>query len=256
MERGTGHGAGLMAEMVLPTGRRGQVLAVAIATVALLALWFGVAMPLVGWHAARGEAIERQRALAVRMEALAASLPALRQRAASLAAGPAPQALLEGASDAVAGAALQEQVQAMAVEAGSPLTSAEALPAEPAGAYRRISLRVALSAPYPVLVHLLAAIADATPRMLVDDLQVQAPPLGLRSAVLPRDATLTVLAFRARDSAPGAAPARAAQGRGAQDPSAQGEDATAPAVQDSGAQVRDGAAAARPDAERAAGAAP
>ncbi len=197
-----------MAEMVLPTGRRGQVLAVAIAVVALMVLWFGIMLPLADWHTARNEAIERQRALAARMEALAASLPALRQRAASLAAGPAPQALLEGASDAVAGAALQEQVQAMAVEAGSPLTSAEALPAEPAGAYRRISLRVALSAPYPVLVHLLGAIADATPRMLVDDLQVQAPPLGLRSAVLPMDATLTVLAFRAKDGAAGAVPAR------------------------------------------------
>lgn len=249
-----------MAEMVLPTGRRGQVLAVAIAAVALMVLWFGVVLPLVGWHAARGEAIERQRALAARMEALATSLPALRQRAASLAAGPAPQALLEGSSDAVAGAALQEQVQAMAVEAGAPLTSAEALPAEPAGAYRRISLRVALSAPYPVLVHLLAAIADATPRMLVDDLQVQAPPLGLRSVVLPMDATLTVLAFRAKEAAPGAASPQGARARPATD--AEAQDAPQPEAQDpprAGAQdppqggAQDGPAPAA--ADRAAGSA-
>jgi len=201
-------------------------------------------LPLADWHTARNEAIERQRALAARMEALAASLPALRQRAASLAAGPAPQALLEGASDAVAGAALQEQVQAMAVEAGSPLTSAEALPAEPAGAYRRISLRVALSAPYPVLVHLLGAIADATPRMLVDDLQVQAPPLGLRSAVLPMDATLTVLAFRAKDGAAGAVPVRGVGVGVAPSPEAEVQDGSAdpsPATQ-SGATAADAAA--------------
>ena len=221
--RAIGNEARLMAEMALPTGRRGQVLAVAIVAVALMVLWFGIVLPLAGWHAARGEAIERQRALVSRMEALAASLPALRQRAATLASGPAPQALLEGSSDAVAGAALQEQVQAMAVEAGSPLTSAEALPAEPAGAYRRIGLRVALSAPYPVLVHLLAAIADATPRMLVDDLQVQAPPLGLRSVVLPMDATLTVLAFRAKEAAAGPTPARGVGARPAAD--AKGPDA-------------------------------
>ena len=161
-----------MAEMALPTGRRGQVLAVAIAAVALLTLWFGIVLPLAVWHATRAASLERQATLAGRMEALAASLPALRRRAATLAAGPAPQTLLEGASDAVAGAALQEQVQAMAQEAGSPLTSVETLPAEPAGAYRRIGLRVSLSAPFPSLVHLLAAIADANPRMLVDDLQV------------------------------------------------------------------------------------
>ena len=197
-----------MAELALPTGRRGQVLAVAIAAVALLTLWFGLVLPLAAWHDARAASLERQATLSGRMEALAASLPALRRRAATLAAGPAPQTLLEGASDAVAGAELQEQVQSMAVEAGSPLTSVETLPAEPAGAYRRISLRVSLSAPFPSLVHLLAAIADANPRMLVDDLQIQAPPLGLRAVVLPMDATLTVLAFRARDAAP-ATPAAA-----------------------------------------------
>ncbi len=214
-----------MAELALPSGRRGQVLAVAIAAVALLVLWFGIVLPLAGWHASRAASLERQAVLAGRMEALAASLPALRRRAATLAAGPAPQTLLEGASDAVAGAELQEQVQAMAVEAGSPLTSAETLPAEPAGAYRRISLRVSLSAPYQTLVHLLAAVADATPRMLVDDLQIQAPPLGLRSAVLPMDATLTVLAFRARDAA---VPGQGAAGRAA--PAGRQEDAGSPAA--------------------------
>ena len=216
-----------MSELALPSGRRGQVLAVAIAAVAAMVLWFGVVLPLAGWHDSRAASLERQAVLAGRMETLAASLPALRRRAATLAAGPAPQTLLEGGSDAVAGAALQEQVQAMAVEAGSPLTSAETLPAEPAGAYRRISLRVSLSAPYPSLVHLLAAIADANPRMLVDDLQIQAPPLGLRSAVLPMDATLTVLAFRARDATSGRAPPAASGRQGAVDP----RDADAPGAE-------------------------
>ena len=217
-----------MAELALPSGRRGQVLAVAIAAALLLALCFGVVLPLAALHASRAESLDRQSVLAGRMRTVAASLPALRRRAATLAAGPAPRTLLEGASDAVAGAALQEQVQAMAVEAGSPLTSAETLPAEPAGAYRRISLRVSLSAPYTTLVHLLAAIADATPRMLVDDLQVQAPPLGLRSAVLPMDATLTVLAFRARDPAPGRPPADA-PAADAPAPDSQGADGQADA---------------------------
>ncbi len=191
-----------MAELALPSGRRGQVLALAIAVVAACVLWFGLVLPVVGWHDARADRLDQLRARATRMDALAASLPGLRRQVASLSTDLAPQSLLEGASDAVAGATLQERVQAMAVEAGTPLTSAEALPAEPAGSYRRIGLRISVAAPYPVLANLLAAIAEATPRMLVDDLQIEAPPLGLRSAQLPMDATLTVLAFRARDPAP------------------------------------------------------
>lgn len=201
-----------MAEMVLPTGRRGQLLAVAIAGVAACVVWFGLVAPLADWHDARAERLEQLRARATRMDALAASLPGLRRQVATLSSGPAPQSLLEGASDAVAGAALQEQVQAMAVEAGTPLTSAEALPAEPAGSYRRIGLRVSVAASYPVLANLLAAIDGATPRMLVDYLQIEAPPLGLRTTQLPMDATLTVLAFRARDPAPAPEAARADAG--------------------------------------------
>ena len=46
---------------------------------------------------------------------------------------------------------------------------------EPRGAYRRLGLRVETAAPSPVLIELQRAIAQATPRMLIDDLQLRAP---------------------------------------------------------------------------------
>ncbi len=74
---------------------------------------------------------------------------------------------------------------------------ARSLPGEAAGAWRRIGVRVAVNAPWPAVVRLLQAIGAASPRMLVDDLQLRAPPLLLRTGPRPMDAGFTVYAFRA-----------------------------------------------------------
>ncbi|MBV9786341.1 MAG: general secretion pathway protein GspM [Acidisphaera sp.] len=192
----------------LPTGLRGRLLALGLTLALLGGLWVGVVAPLVAWHAERAEALAERGALARRMAVLAQTLPALeRQQQATKASGPAPSAVLSGATDAVAGAALQGQVQDMATTAGAALTSAETLPSEPAGAYRRIGLRVSINAQWPVLVRLLTAVEQATPRMLIDDVQLHSSVVLIRAAMLPLDATFTVYALR-----PGAAPADQASG--------------------------------------------
>jgi general secretion pathway protein M len=180
----------------LPDGRRGRVLAMALGLVVVASLWAAVVEPLMSWHADGAQRLEQRQVLEQRMEALAATLPSLQARAAARTAkGPVPGAVLQGETDAVAGAALQQLVQQMATAAGTSLSSVEVLPAEMVGGYRRIGLHVALAAPWPVLVHLLQSIEAATPPMLVDDLQLHAPPLD--NAALPMDASFTVLAFRA-----------------------------------------------------------
>jgi general secretion pathway protein M len=112
--------------------------------------------------------------------------------------------VLEGGSDAVASAALQTIVQARATASGASVTSIETLPAETHGAYRRIGLRLSLSAPWPVLIELLRAIAEpgdgasaAVPNMVIDNLQFRAPPIQTRVADTPVTASFTVFAFRA-----------------------------------------------------------
>ena len=188
----------------LPTGPRGRLLALGLTLLAAAAFWFGVVGPLLAWHADRAERVERRDALARRTAALAETLPTLRARAeATAAAGPAPAALLQGGSDAVAGAALQARVQELAAHAGAALSSAEGLPTEQLGSFRRIALRVTLTAPWPALVELLRALEAAAPRMLVDDLQVQPAP-SLQVTGRPLGVTLTVLAFRAAEAPPAA----------------------------------------------------
>lgn len=185
----------------LPTGLRGRLLALALTAAVLAATWLAAAAPLLAWYADRAETLAQRQTLAQRMETVAATLPQLRLTQAGGAASPAPRALLEGASDAIAGAALQTRLEALAAQAGLTLASAEALPAEPSGAYRRVGLRLVLAGPWPALVRLLESVSQASPRMLVDDIQLQVATSVSAGTAQPVGAALTVIAFRA--GAPG-----------------------------------------------------
>ncbi len=188
----------------LPTGQRGQILAAALAILALVIVWLGVIGPVADWYGGRSEEITALRARVAREAALIQTLPALQGQAAQAARAPA-RAVLAGNSDAIAGATLQEQVQAMAGTANAQLTSIETLPAEQAGQYRRIGVRVELSAQLAVVVALLRGIEDAQPSMLVDDARLTATPVGPQNTQLPMDCAFTVYAFRigtAKDDQP------------------------------------------------------
>lgn len=182
-------------DTALPDGLRGRLLALALTLTVLAALWFGCAQPLIAWHAARADALVQRRALLQRMTALVATLPELQRQAPAEHA--AASALLAGSSDAIAGAALQSDVQRMAASAGVTLRSLETLPAEARGNYHRIALRVSTAAPWPVLVALLRAIEQGPPRMLIDNLQLRAPVVEGRPANSPITAAFTIVAFRA-----------------------------------------------------------
>jgi general secretion pathway protein M len=181
----------------LPTGRAGHALAVGLLLLLLAVIWAAVVSPLIGWYEARAEAIAERAMFAQRMSDLAAELPALEQASRHLAkAAPARSALWRGATDAIAGAALQQRLQAMATATGATLSSAETLAPQKAGGYQRIRLRVAVSGSWSVLVHLLQLIAVNRPTMLVDDLRLSRSGLSLRPAAVQLDALFTVIAFR------------------------------------------------------------
>jgi general secretion pathway protein M len=179
----------------LPTGRNGRILAASLALLTLLILWIGIVDPVLGWYGARAEHLDDLMARAVREQALINMLPTLKKEAAEAANTPT-RAVLAGNTDAIAGAALQEQVQSMAAAANAQLTSIETLPAEQVGAYRRIGVRLEMNAPLPVLVALLKAVEDAQPSMLVDDIHLTATPVGPVNTQAPLDTSFTVYGFR------------------------------------------------------------
>jgi general secretion pathway protein M len=196
--------------IALPEGPRGRALALAMTAVAVAVVWLAAVQPLIDAYSDRADQLQRRRALLARMADLAAMLPQLQRDAKVLSADRTPtNATLEGATDALAGAALQGLVEGMATSAGGHLSSTEALPAEQVGAYRRVALRVTLDGSWNVLVHTLQAVERAVPRMFIDDLQIHAQPVAEKVEEPPLDISFTVLAFRA--AVPEPRPAAAAQ---------------------------------------------
>jgi general secretion pathway protein M len=181
----------------LPTGRAGQVLALGLTVLVLAVTWLGFVMPLAEWYNQRADALAQQEVLAQRMEALVAALPAIQTQAKAVAAsGAGEAALLEGDSDNMASASLQERLQAMFAQAGVQLNSVETLPGEDTGAYRRIGLRVSFNASWPALTDLLKSMELAMPSLLVDDLQVKPALHRITTAPGSFDIQCSIFAFR------------------------------------------------------------
>lgn len=165
-------------------------------------LYFVAVAPLVDLYQQRAGRLEDSRMLLPRLQAVGATLPALRARVAELhAAARTRKVTLDGASDAIASANLQSRIEGFAVAAGATIGSTESLPVETRDGYRRIGLRFSLNGAYDTLVKLIAEIEEATPPLVADNLQVHGV---LRRPGLPQsggadvglDAGLDVYGFR------------------------------------------------------------
>jgi general secretion pathway protein M len=187
-------------------GRRGQALAAVVAIFVLASAWFGAIEPMRSWYNDRNLLLERRQALLHRMQEVAATLPALHAASAANTGrdNTAGTAMLPGASDAVAAADLQEHVQQMAGAAGVSLTAVETLPATPTGEWHRVSLRISLNAPWPVLMHLLRAIEQSPTRILIDDVHFHSATVVTHPTVLPIEASLVLYGFRPTAAKPDA----------------------------------------------------
>lgn len=182
----------------LPDGRAGQITALGLTLCGLVIFWVALISPAVTYYEVRARRIGETRLVIAHERALIDALPAMQARTAS-SGRIGGVALLTGSSDAVAGAALQGDVQALANRNGINLDSAELLTTVEIGDFRRIPLRISLTTEYPKLIALLGAIAVASPRMLVDDLSLHATGLPDPGRDLPIRASFTISAFRAAD---------------------------------------------------------
>jgi general secretion pathway protein M len=187
------------------TGRRGQGLAVGVVLLALTLAWFGVIDPVWSWFNDRSLLLEQRQALLQRMRDVAATLPAV--RAASTGkpdrGDAAETVMLPGASDALAAADLQERVQKMAATAGASLTAVETLPATSSGTWHKVSLRISLNAPWPVLMNLLHSVEQSPTRILIDDVHFHSATLIVRPVVIPVQASMVLYGFRTGEAGAG-----------------------------------------------------
>jgi general secretion pathway protein M len=196
-----------MSHAALPTGRQGQLLALALLLAAVGAIYLFAAAPLLELYAERATAVENAHMLVPRLKAAADELPGLRARAAELRAMASTHTVtLGGSSDAIASANLQSHIAELAA-AGVTIASTESLPTETRDGYRRIGLRYALSGPYETLMKLLAKLDAATPPLVVDNLSIHGvmrrPGTPAASAL---DAGLDLYGFRNNENLVAAKP--------------------------------------------------
>jgi general secretion pathway protein M len=190
--------------LALPSGPRGQMLALAMALLVAVVVWLGTVTPLWGWYDDRAELLRRQRAIAHRMTSLVETLPALQRQVAAVenaATGGANNdtsvVLLTGANDPVAAASLQQSIEELATRAGVRVGSEEILPGHTEGDLRAIAVRLTLTAPFHSLVGLLLALSRSETPMVVDDLLLRGPPGRPGDDDLPVDVSMTVTSYRA-----------------------------------------------------------
>lgn len=187
-------------QLVLPEGRRGQMLALGITAIGLLLIWVAVILPLFSWYQARGALLAEKQALAAHLLHFETELPALRSAVTHLGtADTTAGMLLPGRSDAIAGANLQSNLQEIASAAGTSLDSAAMQTPKASGALRLISVQVSLTAPFQTLIDFLAATATAKPRLIINGITLTAIDTPGQSGPPSVQASLTVTGFRAED---------------------------------------------------------
>jgi hypothetical protein len=85
-------------------------------------------------------------------------------------------------------------MQRIAANMAVSLAAVETLPTTTAGNWHKVSLRISLSAPWPVLMDLLQSIGDSlTP---VDDIHFHSATMVTHPTVLPVQASMVLYGFR------------------------------------------------------------
>jgi general secretion pathway protein M len=162
----------------------GRVLALALLVLVLLAGHGLVLGPLLAEWRANAARIDQARELTLRYHAVAALCPELERRLEQLGAADADAwVYLEGASDALAAAALQDRVRELVAAAGGELRSTQILPAGDDDGLRRIALRVQLAVDAAALQAVLHELETGRPLLFLDNLVLRARQARGRGAV-------------------------------------------------------------------------
>jgi hypothetical protein len=179
----------------LPDGKRGRVLAWAIAVVMASLTWAFVVTPLQYYYSNLTDRRESLRLLLAREMSSLGVQRTLLARDRLIHTLPDDR-LVSGSTDDVAAATLQERVQAMASAVHANVRSIETLSSHQVGAYRRIAVRFDLTGEFQILIELFQAIQESSPEVLVNDTQIRSDAPGPTDTHKPLECTFTVYAFR------------------------------------------------------------
>jgi Tfp pilus assembly protein PilO len=192
----------------LPRGLPGRILALSLTLVVVAGAYVLAVAPLLGLYSERASLLSTRELLRDKIVAAAAVLPLLRARASELSAtSDAQEATLQGSSDPIAMANLQNRIEELATSAGAAVSSTETLPPEIRDYYRRIGLRVVFNGSYQSLITLISGLETSTTPLIVDNLQIHSIQSRAGSSQVARlDAAVDVYGFRINEQSSAARP--------------------------------------------------
>jgi general secretion pathway protein M len=152
----------------------GRIAALALLLALLAVVWLAGIAPLLDGYRADRETVAFASEQLPRLRRLAGEAPMLQAELDRAVRDPAGRTrLLGGASDALAGADLQNRVSRDATRHGLALRSAQILPPAAEEGFRRIGIRVALEGNLGSLRRLLYGIESAPTFLFVDNLEIR-----------------------------------------------------------------------------------
>lgn len=179
----------------LSDGMLGKFQASGITLLALGLFWVLVVSPLRQIHTENENTIKAQQILLLRLAQVSSEMPSLEHRLTrNIISASQENAFLIGSTNTIVAARLQERLSTLSSSHGLRPSSIEILPASNHGQYQRISVRLTFSSEWQSFIKFLETLSMVSPRLLVDDLQIQA-----NSSVANNDAisvSLKVIAFR------------------------------------------------------------
>ena len=169
--------------MTLPTGLRGQFMAVALLLILLLLAYQFVGLPVLNAYQARSQAIEDTERTIRRYRNLLAQEPVLRSFSERYASQrPLAPLLLPGSNPALSGAALQQQLQDLAGRHDVRVLSLRVRQTEEDGLFERIAVEARMQSDMRGLRDLLFDIEQSEPYLFVENLAVRSRPRRRRRA--------------------------------------------------------------------------
>ena len=157
----------------MASGWVSRVAALALSAGVAFALYLFVVAPIVAGYAETGAAVAQAAELLDRYRRVAAARPALQERLDALKARQSEiGTYLSGETDALAGAELQELVNTTVAKGGGGLRSVQILPVKADGGFRRIGVRVQMTATIAQVLRVLHGLEAGSTLLFVDNLEV------------------------------------------------------------------------------------
>ncbi len=172
-----------------------RLLAVSLLVAVIAALWVGLAEPVLSEFAASRQTVAQSRYLVLRYRRIADGRADVERRMKEARRiRPDAGRFLTGSSAELIAADLQNSVKGIITSSGGKLRSTQLLPYEDKDEWRRVIIRVNMSAPPEAAIKVFHALESANPYLFLTNVQIRAPRKlsRARKTITPADAILQI----------------------------------------------------------------